>query len=90
MGAEQYRDREGAAETRDGYPLAYLLTFRCYGTWLHGDARGSVDREHNTYGTPCLDPDPQLLKRRAAGLKGEAMTLEAAHRARPPAPRSVY
>ena len=25
-------------------PLAYLITFRCYGTWLHGDQRGSIDR----------------------------------------------
>jgi hypothetical protein len=25
-------------------PLAYLITFRCYGTWLHGDKRGSIDR----------------------------------------------
>ena len=25
-----------------GIPLAYLITFRCYGTWLHGDARGWV------------------------------------------------
>jgi hypothetical protein len=24
-------------------PLAYLTTFRCYGTWLHGDDRGSVE-----------------------------------------------
>lgn len=33
-------------------PLAYLITFRCYGTWLHGDARGSTDRHNNTYGSP--------------------------------------
>jgi hypothetical protein len=25
-------------------PLAYLISFRAYGTWLHGDRRGSVDR----------------------------------------------
>ena len=35
-------------------PLAYLITFRCYGTWLHGDDRGSVDRCHNQYGAPYL------------------------------------
>jgi hypothetical protein len=39
------------------FPLAYLITFRTYGTWLHGDERGSVDRQHNVYGTPRLDPD---------------------------------
>jgi REP element-mobilizing transposase RayT len=38
-------------------PLAYFLTFTCYGTWLHGDERGSVDREHSAPGTPVLPPD---------------------------------
>jgi REP element-mobilizing transposase RayT len=37
-------------------PLAYFITFRCYGTWLHGRA-GSVDRFHNQYGTPRLIAD---------------------------------
>jgi REP element-mobilizing transposase RayT len=32
------------------FPLAYLITFRCYATWLHGDARGSVDPKHNVFG----------------------------------------
>ena len=32
-------------------PLGYLITFRGYGTWLHGDRRGSVDRFHNRFGT---------------------------------------
>jgi hypothetical protein len=25
----------------DHVPLAYLITFRGFGTWLHGDSRGS-------------------------------------------------
>ena len=25
-------------------PLAYFISFRTFGTWLHGDRRGSVDR----------------------------------------------
>ncbi len=37
-------------------PAGYLITFRCYGTWLHGDERGSVDRHHRAYGTPGLPP----------------------------------
>jgi hypothetical protein len=28
---------------------AYLLTLRIYGTRLHGDERGSVDKENNRY-----------------------------------------
>ena len=35
-------------------PLGYLITFRCYGTWLHGDPRGSTDRFHNRYKAPHL------------------------------------
>jgi REP element-mobilizing transposase RayT len=34
-------------------PLGYHITFRSYGTWLHGTA-GSVDRFHNVYGEPRL------------------------------------
>lgn len=39
-------------------PLAYLITFRTYGTWLPGDDRGTVDDEHNRRGTPRLPPEP--------------------------------
>jgi REP element-mobilizing transposase RayT len=28
-----------------GAPLAYLLTWTTHGTWLHGDERGSVERD---------------------------------------------
>jgi REP element-mobilizing transposase RayT len=37
-------------------PFGYLITFRCYGTWLRGDSRGSVDRVNNRYGTPRISP----------------------------------
>ena len=37
-------------------PQAYLVTFSCYGTHLHGDERGSVDRRHNVPHTPYLEP----------------------------------
>jgi hypothetical protein len=33
--------------------LGYLITIRSYGTWLHGDARGSMDRRnYNKFGGP--------------------------------------
>ena len=32
--------------------LAYFSTFRTYGTWLHGDDRGSTDRSHSDWDTP--------------------------------------
>jgi REP element-mobilizing transposase RayT len=39
--------------------LAYFITFTTYGTWLHGSAKGkgSVDAEHNVFGTPFVAPD---------------------------------
>ncbi len=39
-------------------PIAYFITFTTYGTWLHGQAPGSVDREHNRFNTPWLAPNP--------------------------------
>jgi REP element-mobilizing transposase RayT len=36
-------------------PLAYFLTWRTYGTWLHGEPRGSVDWQHRAYRTPLLE-----------------------------------
>lgn len=35
----------------------YFLTWHTYGTWLHGEAAGSVDRAHNAFGTPRLTMD---------------------------------
>lgn len=46
------------------FPLAYLITLRTYGTWLHGDEKLSVDRHgFNIYGTPRLDTNPNLESR---------------------------
>jgi len=35
-------------------PLAYLITFTCYGARLRGSESGSVDRKHNVPGTPFI------------------------------------
>ena len=43
----------------DHTPLGYLITFRAYGTWLHGDAHGAVDRHHHMFGSPMLPPSPR-------------------------------
>ena len=43
----------------DHTPVGYLITFRTYGTWLHGDERGSVDQHHHRYGTLLLPPGPR-------------------------------
>jgi REP element-mobilizing transposase RayT len=39
------------------FPIAYLLTFRTFGTWLHGDPRLSVGRnKNNKYGEAKIQP----------------------------------
>ena len=40
------------------FPLGYFVTFTCYGTWLHGDERGSVDPTGRAYGAHLIPPDP--------------------------------
>lgn len=43
------------------FPLAYLLTFRTFGTWLHGDERESIGRDgRNYYGKPRIQPKPEF------------------------------
>lgn len=64
------------------FPLAYLLTFRTYGTWLHGDERQSVDRHgKNIYGTPLIAPNPKLYEAMKSELKHPAVILNAIQRA---------
>jgi REP element-mobilizing transposase RayT len=61
-------------------PLGYLITFRSYGTWLHGDERGSIDRFHNQYKSEYL---PKSYRRRALSeklLRSRPVTLNAEQR----------
>jgi hypothetical protein len=63
------------------FPLAYLISWRTYGTWLHGDRRGSVDPEHNEFNTPLIGPSAALRKRDSISMKHAAITLADPHRA---------
>ena len=65
----------------DHKPLGYLITFRAYGTWLHGDSRGSVDHFHRTYGTPMLPPNSQRRKYEQDLLRQPAVRLDSRQRA---------
>ena len=62
-------------------PLAILVTFRTYGTWLHGDERGSVDRHNNIYGTPRIPPSRAWKNFNDSILKREPIILDAEQRA---------
>lgn len=57
-------------------PIAYLLTWTIYGTWLHGDQRGSVDDTHNQFGTPYLDPDHSSVVRESDAMLSPAVWLD--------------
>ena len=61
-------------------PLAYLITFRTYGTWLHGDARGSIDCVHNRYRDPYLPPSERWQYHNLKQLKTEPFVLGATAR----------
>jgi REP element-mobilizing transposase RayT len=61
-------------------PLAYFITFTCYGTWLQGDERGSVDREHNQYGAPLLEPNQGLNNGRRSAMADSPYIMDDGHR----------
>jgi len=74
------RHTESGYRYGQDHPGGYLITFRTYASWLHGDSRGSVDREHNIFGTAMLPADP-VRQRREAHLAGEsAVTLSPGER----------
>lgn len=62
------------------FPLAYLISFRCYGTWLHGDERGSTDRFHRNYKSPHIAANERWRQYNRRTLKSEPVTLGAAQR----------
>jgi REP element-mobilizing transposase RayT len=61
-------------------PLAYLITFTTFGTWLHGDPRGSADRDHNIPGTPYLDPNPRRAGWERRRARQSSVTLDSVAR----------
>ena len=90
-GCEPANDREGAespaqVDRREVGPAihcdaaAYLITFTTYGTWLHGDKRGAVDRDHNVYGAPFLSPDASRKSVAAKRMSRDSVVLNAERR----------
>lgn len=60
--------------------LAYFLTFTCYGTWKHGDERGSVDKEHNKFGQEYCKPSLTRERVHSNKLQHEPVLIDAALR----------
>jgi REP element-mobilizing transposase RayT len=62
-------------------PLAYFITFRTFGTWLPGDARGYVDRDHRARDSPFAERDAGVEQRARTTMRAGAFVLERAMRA---------
>ena len=56
--------------------IAYLITFTTYGTWLHGDKRGSVNKEHNRYNSDFVGPNTGLCRKEQIALKNPPLILD--------------
>jgi REP element-mobilizing transposase RayT len=63
------------------YPLAYFITIRTHGTWLHGDERGSVERhDRNLYGADGIGLDPVFSVVMGRNMEAEAFLLDGTQR----------
>jgi hypothetical protein len=71
------RPQNVVRNTPDNHPLAYFLTFTTYGTWLHGDTRGSVDPAHAAFDSPVLEPNAMREETMRAHLRHRPVTLSA-------------
>ncbi|HZU34272.1 MAG TPA: transposase [Gemmataceae bacterium] len=56
--------------------IAYFISWTCYGQWLHGDSRGSVDVEHNEFGRAWLPTDHQRLHEEREQMSQEPYILD--------------
>ena len=65
---------------QNNIPLAYLITFTTYGSWLHGEAKGSVDENHNTYGSEFIRPCEILKTWESGEIEEQSFLLDAVRR----------
>jgi REP element-mobilizing transposase RayT len=67
----------------NSFPAAYLITFRAYGTWLHGDERGAVDvhRGQNRYRALKVPDNPKLESLMSRNMKQDPFLLDEKMRA---------
>ena len=56
-------------------PLAYLLTWTTYGSWLPGDKRGWVDGRYGAWHVPYEERDPDREMRARSRMTGSAVML---------------
>ena len=59
------------------FPKAYFLSFRGYGTWLHGDERLSVDRMlFNRFGGDKISANAELKHKELSSLKSKPLIFD--------------
>ena len=62
------------------HTITAFISWTCYGHWLHGDARGSVDPEHNAMDTPWLPAMPGIEAGEISRMTQPAYELDAERR----------
>ncbi len=62
-------------QTRESAAIAYLITFHSYGTWLHGNDCGSVDKFNNWFDFPNIAPNPPRELSAKRRLKSDPFKL---------------
>jgi len=63
--------------TMAGTPLAFFITFTTYGSWLHGDPRGWVDRSRLPDNDARRGPHARIHGQRREETRSPAVTLDA-------------
>jgi len=61
-------------------PPAYLISFRTYGHWLHGDERWSVERGDAEWASPSVPPNRRLEVYESGRLLNPEVALDLAQR----------
>ena len=65
----------------NAFPLAYLITFRTFGTWLHGDERTSISRSNSSkFKTIKLDSNIPLKESMRDEMNQTPVLLTVQHR----------
>ena len=61
--------------------MRYFITFVCYGTRLHGDEAGSVDRDHNVPGSRFAEGNAERLDMKRRQMEQAPYLLDVLRRA---------
>jgi REP element-mobilizing transposase RayT len=63
------------------FPLAYLITFRTYGSWLHGDERSSTRRHRKSeHGMKRIDVNMPLKEKMRELMTAQEVVLDVRQR----------